>query len=187
MDETGEKARGYGPTGPTAGGAKRAGMLSYDEHGTDLVRTLQVLQEGLGERWSWEPEHVAAASDTIDENTANRYSNRLAEDGFVTIDRAGARSHDGFMPHRYTYALTMKGADFARALMYRYSKTIKTDVFAYGCPSEDVIRSAYHEHLGMELRALERQYGSVNRAESGAPITLQRLHFPPEVYEQYGI
>jgi len=120
-------------------------------------------------------------------STANRFSNRLAEDGFVSVDPEGGRSSDAFLPHRHTYALTMKGANFARALLYRYSKTIKTDVFAYGCPSEDVIAAAYERHLGIDLNALERQYGSVNRAESGAPVTLQRLHFPPEVYEQYGI
>jgi DNA-binding PadR family transcriptional regulator len=173
-----------------AGGVNQAGMLSYDEHGTDLVRTLQILQEGLGPGdggWSWEPEHVAAASSTIDESTANRYSNRLAEDGLVTIDPEGGRSRDGFLPRRHTYALTMKGANFARALLYRYSKTIKTDVFAYGCPPEDVIAAAYDRHLGIDLESLEHEYGKVNRAASGAPVTLQRLHFPPEVYEQYGI
>lgn len=175
-------------TEPTAGGVKRAAMLSYNEHGTDLVRTLQVLQEGLGDRWSWEPEHVAAASPTIDESTANRYSNRLAEDGLVTIEPDRGGSQDAFMPLRHTYALTSVGADFARALFYRYSKTIKTDVFAYGCPSESTISAAYSKHLGMTLDELKRQYGNVTHApDTGAPITLQRLHFPPEVYEQYGI
>ena len=179
-------------TEPIGEGARMAAILSYDENGNDLVRTIQVLQEGLDRApsgWSWEPEDIAESSDTIDVSTANRFSNRLAEDGLVTVQPEKDRPHDAFdafLPDVSTYALTSKGADFASALMYRYARTIKTDVFAYGCPDEDVVREAYEVHMGMDLDMLKRRYNNP-RTHSGTPFTLQRLHFPPDVYEQYGI
>ena len=162
-------------TKPVAQGARYAEELHYETDGIDLIRVIQVLQEGLSpETWSWEPDHVAARSDTIDTSTADRYSNRLAAEGMVRIQPAAER----------TYALTDEGRDFACCTMYRYYKTMKTDVDAYGLPNQFVLIRAFNDHLGMNIQQVMRR---VTQEQFKKHCRLTRFDIPAHIYDAYEI
>jgi hypothetical protein len=170
-------------TKPVHDGARYAEELRYETDGVDLIRVIQVLQEGLSpETWSWEPEHIAAASDTISVSTANRFSNRLAANGMVNIMPGDGLPSSWRAEH--TYALTDEGRDFACCTMYRYYKTMKTDVTAYGCPDREVLIRAFNEHLGMNIQHVMRR---VTQEQFKKHCRLTRFDIPSHIYDAYGI
>lgn len=162
-------------TWPISQGAKYAEELGYKKDGVDLIRIIQVLQEGLTpETWSWGPDHVAAKSNTIDVSTADRYSNRLAANDMVRIQPAAER----------TYALTDEGREFATCTMYRYFKTMKTDVKAYGLPNHEVIVRAFDQHMGMNIQQVMRR---VTQPHFQKNVRLNRFNIPSHIYDAYEI
>lgn len=170
-------------TKPVHEGARYAEELRYQIDGQDLIRVIQVLQEGLSpETWSWEPEHIAAASDTISVSTANRFSNRLAENGMVNIMPRDSLPSSWRAEH--TYALTDEGRDFACCTMYRYFKTMQTDVKAYGCPDRRVLIRAFDQHMGMNIQQVMRR---VTQEQFKKQCRLTRFDIPAHVYDAYEI
>ena len=162
-------------TKPVGEGARYAEELRFETDGVDLVRVIQVLQEGLSpETWSWGPDHIAAKSDTIDVSTADRYSNRLAANGMVRIQPAAER----------TYALTDEGRDFACCTMFRYFKTMKTDVKAYGLPDRITLIRAFDRHMGMNIQQVMRR---VTQERFKKHCRLTRFDIPAHIYDAYEI
>ena len=169
-------------TRPVGEGARYAEELRYETDGVDLIRVIQVLQEGLSpETWSWEPEHIAAASPTIDVSTANRFSNRLAANGMVNISPSKIPSS---WRSEHTYALTDEGRDFACCTMYRYFKTMQTDVKAYGCPDRRVLIRAFDQHMGMNIQQVMRR---VTQEQFKKQCRLTRFDIPTHIYDAYEI
>jgi len=171
----GNEPREPSMTKPVHDGARYAEELRYEKDGVDLIRVIQVLQEGLTpETWSWGPDHIAAKSDTIDVSTANRFSNRLAANGMVRIQPAAER----------TYALTDEGRDFACCTMYRYYKTLKSDVDAYGLVDRTTLIRAFDQHMGMNIQQVMRR---VAQPKFKKQVRLKRFDIPAHIYDAYEI
>jgi|LMAX01.1.fsa_nt_gi hypothetical protein len=144
----------------------------------DLVRRLQIFQGGMSPlSWKWYAEDVPPRTGSIDINTVHRHSNRMATEDIVTVDSLGshARTPD--------YELTRVGKGYATALLYRYSKTLKTNPYA-GLLSDSEVNKLYAEHMGIDLPRLSERLTDPTVKKH---YPLRKLRLPDAAFDQYGI
>jgi hypothetical protein len=170
----------YAPmiTEPVGKGVAMADDENTDEDWIGVVRRLQILQGGMSPlSWKWYAEDVPPRTGAIDISTVHRHSNRMATQDIVTVGSLG--SHER-VPD---YQLTRVGKGYATALLYRYSKTLKTNPYA-GLLSDSEVNKLYAEHMGIDLPRLSER---LTDPAVKKHYPLRKLRLPDAAFDQYGI